>query len=156
MRKLLVVLALVLLTGCAVAAASPERPVPTTPRASVVTPLRVVDASTTTTTTTTTTTIPPTTTTTTTAAPRPRPQPRQSSGDQGFLACVRAHESDTAGGYSAQNPTSSASGAYQIINSTWGNFMGYPTAASAPPWVQDLRATQLPRSAWHGTGCPGT
>jgi hypothetical protein len=70
-----------------------------------------------------------------------------------FLACVRAHESDTAGGYSAQNPSSSASGAYQILDSTWQNYGGYPTAASAPPSVQDERAHQLPRSAWNGSGC---
>lgn len=89
------------------------------------------------------------------AAKRAARSQGSSSGGHGsdFLACVRAHESDTAGGYSAQNPTSSASGAYQIIDSTWGNYMGYPTAASAPAWVQDKRANELPRSAWNGSGC---
>lgn len=84
-----------------------------------------------------------------------RSSPSGSSGGHGdgFLACVRAHESDTAGGYSAQNPSSSASGAYQILDSTWQNYKGYPTAASAPPHVQDERAQQLPKSAWNGSGC---
>jgi transcription elongation factor len=43
----------------------------------------------------------------------------------------------------AENPSSSASGKWQIVNGTWGNFMGYPTAASAPEWVQDERARQI-------------
>lgn len=79
--------------------------------------------------------------------------PSGSSHSDDFLACVRAHESDTAGGYGAQNPTSSASGAYQIVDGTWQNYKGYPTAASAPPHIQDERAKQLPRSAWNGSGC---
>lgn len=85
-----------------------------------------------------------------------------------FLTCVRHHESDRGAyphdnGYGAQNPYSSASGAYQFINSTWRNvsaragYGGYPTAASAPPEVQDQVALWLynngGRSAWNGTGC---
>ena len=43
-----------------------------------------------------------------------------------FLTCVRHHESDRGAyphinGYGAQNPYSSASGAYQFIDSTWRN-----------------------------------
>lgn len=85
-----------------------------------------------------------------------------------FLVCVRRHESDRgayphANGYRAQNPRSSASGAYQYLRSTWANvssmagYPGYPTASSAPPWVQDAVAywhiNNLGRSAWNGTGC---
>lgn len=85
-----------------------------------------------------------------------------------FLTCVRHHESDRGAyphinGYGAQNPYSSASGAYQFIDSTWRNvsaragYGGYPTAAHAPWWVQDAVALWLynngGKSAWTGTGC---
>lgn len=79
----------------------------------------------------------------------------------GFLACVRRHESG--GNYQAQNPTSTASGAYQFLNSTWrtlsarAGYGGYSTAASAPPYIQDAVAVFTVnsgwRSAWNGTGC---
>ena len=83
------------------------------------------------------------------------------------LVCVRAHESDTAGGYSAQNPTSSASGAYQFIDGTWRRMTAaagigteYARAVHAPPFVQDAVALYTfdtgHGSAWRGTGCPGT
>lgn len=81
-----------------------------------------------------------------------------------FLVCVRAHESDTAGGYLAQNPTSTASGAYQYLDSTWrvvsaaAGHPGYARAIYAPWWVQDAvtyhRAIVLgERRHWNGTGC---
>lgn len=85
-----------------------------------------------------------------------------------FLVCVRHHESDRgpyphANGYRAENPVSSASGAYQYLSSTWRNvsasagYPGYPTAASAPMQVQDAVAlwhlNNLGKSAWNGTGC---
>ena len=79
----------------------------------------------------------------------------------GFLACVRRHESG--GNYQAKNPRSTASGAYQFLDSTWRTMSaraghgGYPTARSAPPWVQDAVAIYTVnsgwRSAWNGTGC---
>jgi hypothetical protein len=50
---------------------------------------------------------------------------------------------ESRGDIHAENPSSSASGKWQIVNGTWGNFMGYPTAASAPEWVQDERARQI-------------
>lgn len=80
-----------------------------------------------------------------------------------FLTCVRANESDRAGGYLAQNPYSSASGAYQFLDSTWRNVApkaghpGYARAVHAPWYVQDAVALWLVenggRSAWAGTGC---
>ena len=85
-----------------------------------------------------------------------------------FLTCVRRHESDRGawphtGGYGAQNPRSSASGAYQFLDSTWRNVSvrsgnpGYSRAAHAPWYVQDAVALWLynngGRSAWNGTGC---
>lgn len=80
-----------------------------------------------------------------------------------FLTCVRAAESDRSGGYAAQNPYSSASGAYQFLDSTWrtvsvrAGYPGYARAVHAPWWVQDAVALWLyqngGRSAWAGTGC---
>lgn len=87
--------------------------------------------------------------------------------ERAFLTCVKAHESR--GDYKAQNRTSSSSGAYQFIDSTWrGNARwamwkglfparGYKKARHAPPWVQDLVALHSLRHGglhhWHGTGC---
>ena len=85
-------------------------------------------------------------------------------GNHPFLVCVRAHESDTSGGYRAQNPRSSASGAYQFLDRTWRNvapaagYGGYARAIHAPPHVQDavaynLAITRGQRFHWNGTGC---
>lgn len=66
-----------------------------------------------------------------------------------FLYGLRMHESR--GDYTAENGgtrgangpnDSSASGAYQYIDSTWGNYRGYKYAAAAPPAIQDERARQ--------------
>lgn len=65
-------------------------------------------------------------------------------GNPGVLARIKACESG--GSYTAQNPSSSASGAYQFLTSTWRALpasAGYPTAASAPASVQDRAARQL-------------
>ncbi len=65
-------------------------------------------------------------------------------GNPGVLARIKACESS--GSYTAQNPSSSASGAYQFLTSTWRALpasAGYPTAASAPAAVQDRAARQL-------------
>lgn len=89
---------------------------------------------------------------------------RVSVQNNSFLACVRAHESAEAGLYSAQNPRSSASGAYQFLDSTWrvvANRAGhgnYARAIHAPWYVQDAVAydTAIRRGEryhWSGTGC---
>ena len=85
-----------------------------------------------------------------------------------FLTCVRHHESDRGAyphinGYGAHNPSSSASGAYQFLDSTWRNVSGraghsgYARASHAPWYVQDAVALWLynngGRSAWAGSGC---
>lgn len=87
-----------------------------------------------------------------------------------FLVCVRRHESDRGaypykGGYSAQNPVSSASGAYQFIDGTWRSASAsagyggqYSRAKFAPAHVQDAVAyhtaiTLGQRSHWNGAGC---
>lgn len=43
----------------------------------------------------------------------------QALHDEPFLVCTRAHESDTAGGYSAYNPSGPYYGAYQFLQGTW-------------------------------------
>ncbi len=85
-----------------------------------------------------------------------------------FLTCVRHHESDRGpyphtNGYQAQNPYSTASGAYQFLDSTWRNVSasaghgGYRRAKDAPHEVQDAVALwtfhNIGRSPWAGSGC---
>lgn len=53
---------------------------------------------------------------------------------------------ESGGNYKAENPTSTASGAYQIIDGTWNGFGGYRHAADAPRNVQDLKAAII----WNG------
>lgn len=52
----------------------------------------------------------------------------------------RIRECESGGDYSAQNSSSTASGAYQYLDSTWGGHMGYARAMFAPPRIQDKRA----------------
>ena len=84
--------------------------------------------------------------------------------------CIRAHESHH--NYKAENPHSTASGAYQFLTATWrgnakwakwrGEFVArkYKTAGEAPKWVQDVVFIHSIRhggiKAWNGTWCPGT
>ncbi len=74
-----------------------------------------------------------------------------------FLRCIQGHESRHAGGYLAKNRRSTASGAYQFLNSTWrwlskkAGYPGYPTARSAPPAVQDQVAWYGVRRGWEDT-----
>jgi hypothetical protein len=68
-----------------------------------------------------------------------------------FLACTRAHESDTAGGYRAVSPDGVYHGAYQFDQTTWDSVassIGRPDLvgvdpATARPTDQDTLATAL-------------
>jgi hypothetical protein len=74
------------------------------------------------------------------------------TGDIGcFLACTRAHESDTAGGYQAVSPDGVYRGAYQFDQTTWNSvadaigrsdLVGADPAAVSPA-DQDTLATAL-------------
>jgi murein DD-endopeptidase MepM/ murein hydrolase activator NlpD len=57
-----------------------------------------------------------------------------------ILATIRTLES--AGNYHAKAAGSSASGAYQFLDTTWNGYGGYTHAADAPPAVQDAKATE--------------
>ncbi len=118
--------------GAATATAAAETPVP---------------APTTTTTTPPTTTAPPTTAPPTTAAPAPAAPSGRCGGD---LPPCWVMMRESGGNITAQNPTSSASGKWQFINSTWAGFGGYAEAWMAPESVQDEKA----RIMWAGgAGC---
>lgn len=86
------------------------------------------------------------------------------SGSFGSLADLVKHFESSGGNYSAVNPTSGASGAYQFVPSTWHQYASqigvdtvqYPTAASAPPAVQDAVFTQAVSKRGLGDWtCPG-
>jgi Transglycosylase-like domain len=85
------------------------------------------------------------------------PLARGSVSENAFLACTRALESDTAGGYAAVNPSGKYRGAYQFSQSTWDStarHAGRPDLvgvdpAQAAPWDQDALALDLFR--WQGS-----
>jgi hypothetical protein len=60
--------------------------------------------------------------------------------------CVLRRESG--GTPTAQNPSSSASGLWQFLDSTWDHYGGYARAKDAPASVQNARAAQV----WKATG----
>ena len=95
-------------------------------------------------------------------------QQRRQTQMHPFLVCVRHFESDRGAfpfdrGYAAQNPTSTASGAYQFLDSTWrgasagAGFAGYAWAKYAPWYVQDAVALHVyntgGKSAWRLDPC---
>lgn len=86
--------------------------------------------------------------------PEPEPVVQQQPVQQSYgggggcgLDTIKARESG--GDYRAQNPVSSASGAYQVLDGTWGGYGGYSRAGDAPPEVQDKFAQEL--YAKHGS-----
>lgn len=57
------------------------------------------------------------------------------------LLTIRTLESG--GDYTAEAAGSTASGAYQFLDSSWAGYGGFQRAADAPPEVQDARAVEL-------------
>jgi murein DD-endopeptidase MepM/ murein hydrolase activator NlpD len=58
-----------------------------------------------------------------------------------ILATIRAMESG--GDYAVSITTSTASGAYAFLDTSWGGFGGYARAKDAPPSVQDTKAAEM-------------
>ena len=78
------------------------------------------------------------------AAPKAAPAPAQndSGGNSGVAILERIKKCESGGNYQAQNKSSTASGAYQFLDSTWNNYGGYAKARLAPPSVQDRKAVE--------------
>jgi hypothetical protein len=57
-----------------------------------------------------------------------------------ILATIRSLESG--GDYAAAARRSTASGAYQFLDTSWGGYGGYARAKDAPPEVQDAKAAE--------------
>lgn len=54
----------------------------------------------------------------------------------------RIAKCESGGSYTAQNRSSTASGRYQFLDSSWGGYGGYARAKDAPPAVQDAKARE--------------
>lgn len=104
---------------------------------------------------TTTTTAPPPPPTTTAPRPAPtKPAPAPSTSGSGScggdLPPCYVMNRESGGNIRAKNPSSSASGKWQFLDSTWQGYGGYARAMDAPEAVQDARA----RALWAGgRGC---
>ena len=61
-----------------------------------------------------------------------------------ILATIKSMESG--GDYTVAAATSTASGAYQFLDSSWGGYGGFARAKDAPPAVQDAKAAELAAS----------
>lgn len=86
-----------------------------------------------------------------------RKEPLYSEGDR-LSGPIPSHiiNRESGGDYHAVNCSSTASGKYQVLDSTWAGFGGYARAVDAPPEVQDEWARQAREAAgcrpWGG-GC---
>jgi hypothetical protein len=90
------------------------------------------------------------------ARPQPKAHPKQAPPARGWAfwsARIRGCESrgrpDAPPDYKAKNPTSSASGAYQILDTTWSGRYGVRHASDATPEQQEVAAAEL--YSRHGT-----
>jgi hypothetical protein len=74
--------------------------------------------------------------------PRARPAPRPAPKGWAYWA-PRIRQCESSGDYRAHSPTSSASGAYQILDSTWQGRFGVRHAGDASAQQQDEAASSL-------------
>lgn len=74
--------------------------------------------------------------------------PASATGSINWNAIIQC---ESGGNPTAQNPHSSASGLYQILDSTWGHYDGYARAKDAPASVQTAKAMTLGISAWNAS-----
>lgn len=152
MRKLsAIVVSLVFVGACQTAKGVTPTTKPTTTTSSTTSTTTSTSTSTTTTSTT-------TSTTTTTMAPKPavvnhfQPQTvadTSSSGScGGDLPPCWIMKRESRGQIRAKNPVSSASGKWQMLDSTWNGYGGYAHASDAPEAVQDAKARTLALCNW--------
>ena len=92
-----------------------------------------------------------------------------SAGNTGIPTLEKIKQCESGGDYAAENPYSTASGAYQFIDSTFQSLsasQGYKHASSAPASVQDAAAIELyneqgtspwaaSASCWQASGASG-
>ena len=77
-------------------------------------------------------------------------------GPDGIDAFMRAlRDVESSGNYQAVGVATDwghATGAYQFLDSTWGNYAGYARAMDAPPHIQDQRARELMQEYYNQFG----
>lgn len=76
-------------------------------------------------------------------ASRSRSTPEPVTGTHLPLVLQRIRDCESGNDYTAENPRSTASGAFQILDGTWNRFGGYRHAGHAPRRVQDAKALAL-------------
>ncbi len=79
------------------------------------------------------------------------PCPVQVSGGKLAVVLATIRTLESGGNYTARAAGSSASGAYQFIDTTWAGYGGYAEAWLAPPEVQDAKAAKNVSAVLAGT-----
>ena len=86
----------------------------------------------------------------------PPAPPMPSPSTSAFLACTRAHESDSAGGYAARSSDGLYYGAYQFLRSTWDNVARqsgrFDLVGRDPATVSPADQDQLALNLYHSAG----